>query len=280
MSTVKVAFYGKGGIGKSTIASNVSALLALQGKKVLHIGCDPKADSTRLLCRKRLKTVLEVLEEKEDPAREDLVHKSESGVWCVESGGPEAGNGCAGMGIITAMGELERLKVLEEDWDVIVYDVLGDVVCGGFSVPMRRGYVDRVYIVSSANFMSLYAANNILKGVVRYSQEKNLFGGFVFNHIHGVEECRIAEEFCARVKGKEAAVLHESRELKRADFKKELFTREMKASDSENQRAFCRLAADVCQMTDLEERDTLPIPLTREELEKFGEELGRELENL
>ena len=280
MSTVRIAFYGKGGIGKSTIASNISALLALQGKKVLHIGCDPKADSTRLLCRKRLKTVLEVLEEKEDPAREDLVYKSESGVWCVESGGPEAGNGCAGMGIITAMGELERLKVLEEEWDVIVYDVLGDVVCGGFSVPMRQGYVDRVYIVSSADFMSLYAANNILKGVVRYSQEKNLFGGFVFNHIHGEEECRIAEGFCARVKGKEAAVLHESRELKRADFKKELFTREMKASDSENQRAFCRLAADVCQMMDLEERDTLPIPLTREELEKFGEELGRELENL
>lgn len=279
MSTIRIAFYGKGGIGKSTIASNVSALLAMQGKKVLHIGCDPKADSTRLLCKKRLKTVLEELEEKEDPAREDLVYKSESGVWCVESGGPEAGNGCAGMGIITAMGELERLKVLEEDWDVIVYDVLGDVVCGGFSVPMRHGYVDRVYIVSSADFMSLYAANNILKGVVRYSQEKNLFGGFVFNHIHGGEECRIAEEFCARVKGKEAAVLHESRELKRADFKKELFTREMKESDSENQRAFCSLAEDVCQEKPGKE-ETFPAPLTREELEKFGEELGKELEDL
>lgn len=174
MKTRRVAFYGKGGIGKSTIASNVSALLAMQGKKVLHIGCDPKADSTRLLCKERIKTVLEVLEEKDYPEREDLVYRSESGVWCVESGGPEAGNGCAGMGIITAMKELERIGVLEEDWDVIIYDVLGDVVCGGFSVPMRQGYVDRVYIVSSADFMSLYAANNILKGVVSYSDERNL----------------------------------------------------------------------------------------------------------
>ena len=156
MKIRRVAFYGKGGIGKSTIASNVSALLAMQGKKVLHIGCDPKADSTRLLCKERIKTVLEVLEENDCPKREDLVHRSESGVWCVESGGPEAGNGCAGMGIITAMKELERLGVFEEDWDVVIYDVLGDVVCGGFSVPMRQRYVDRVYIVSSADFMSLY----------------------------------------------------------------------------------------------------------------------------
>ena len=118
MKTRRVAFYGKGGIGKSTIASNVSALLAMQGKKVLHIGCDPKADSTRLLCKERIKTVLEVLEEKDYPERDDLVYRSESGVWCVESGGPEAGNGCAGMGIITAMKELERLGVLEEDYNL------------------------------------------------------------------------------------------------------------------------------------------------------------------
>ena len=110
-------------------------------------------------------------------------------------------SGCAGMGIITAMKELERLGVLEEDWDVIIYDVLGDVVCGGFSVPMRQGYVDKVYIVSSADFMSLYAANNILKGVVNYSDERNLLGGLVFNHIREQEEECIAEEFTNRVKG-------------------------------------------------------------------------------
>lgn len=287
MKTRRVAFYGKGGIGKSTIASNVSALLAMQGKKVLHIGCDPKADSTRLLCKERIKTVLEVLEEKDYPEREDLVYRSESGVWCVESGGPEAGNGCAGMGIITAMKELERLGVLEEDWDVIIYDVLGDVVCGGFSVPMRQGYVDRVYIVSSADFMSLYAANNILKGVVSYSDERNLLGGLVFNHIREQEEECIAEEFTNRVKGRMAAIIRESKELKLADFRKEIYTQNMSASDSENWKAFCRLSEDICRtdersvsISQNKAEEALPIPLNVDEIEKFGMELSRKLDKL
>lgn len=287
MKTRRVAFYGKGGIGKSTIASNVSALLAMQGKKVLHIGCDPKADSTRLLCKERIKTVLEVLEEKDYPERDDLVYRSESGVWCVESGGPEAGNGCAGMGIITAMKELERLGVLEEDWDVIIYDVLGDVVCGGFSVPMRQGYVDRVYIVSSADFMSLYAANNILKGVVSYSDERNLLGGFVFNHIREQEEECIAEEFTNRVKGRMAAIVRESKELKLADFRKEIYTQNMSASDSENWKAFCRLSENICRtdersvsISQNKAEEALPIPLNVDEIEKFGMELSRKLDKL
>lgn len=287
MKTRRVAFYGKGGIGKSTIASNVSALLAMQGKKVLHIGCDPKADSTRLLCKERIKTVLEVLEEKDYPERDDLVYRSKSGVWCVESGGPEAGNGCAGMGIITAMKELERLGVLEEDWDIIIYDVLGDVVCGGFSVSMRQGYVDRVYIVSSADFMSLYAANNILKGVVSYSDEKNLLGGFVFNHIREQEEECIAEEFTNRVQGRMAAIIRESKELKLADFRKEIYTQNMSVSDSENWKAFCILAEDICRTDERrvsrsqnKAEEVLPIPLNVDEIEKFGMELSRKLDKL
>lgn len=287
MSTCRIAFYGKGGIGKSTIATNVSALLAMQGKKVLHIGCDPKADSTRLLCKKRIKTVLEVLEEKDNPERKDLVHRSESGVWCVESGGPEAGNGCAGMGIITAMKELERLGVFEEDWDVVIYDVLGDVVCGGFSVPMRQRYVDRVYIVSSADFMSLYAANNILKGVVNYSDERNLLGGFVFNHIREQEEECIAEEFTNRVKGRMVAIVRESKELKLADFRKEIYTQNMSAPDSENWKAFCRLSEDICRTAERsvsrlqnKAEEVLPIPLNVDEIEKFGMELSRKLDKL
>ena len=287
MKIRRVAFYGKGGIGKSTIASNVSALLAMQGKKVLHIGCDPKADSTRLLCKERIKTVLEVLEEKDYPERDDLVYRSESGVWCVESGGPEAGNGCAGMGIITAMKELERLGVFEEDWDVVIYDVLGDVVCGGFSVPMRQRYVDRVYIVSSADFMSLYAANNILKGVVNYSDERNLLGGFVFNHIREQEEECIAEEFTNRVKGRMAAIVRESKELKLADFRKEIYTQNMSAPDSENWKAFCRLSEDICRtdersvsISQNKAEEALPIPLNVDEIEKFGMELSRKLDKL
>ena len=227
------------------------------------------------------------LEEKDYPEREDLVYRSESGVWCVEYGGPEAGNGCAGMGIITAMKELERLGVFEEDWDVVIYDVLGDVVCGGFSVPMRQRYVDRVYIVSSADFMSLYAANNILKGVVSYSDERNLLGGFVFNHIREQEEECIAEEFTNRVKGRMAAIVRESKELKLADFRKEIYTQNMSAPDSENWKAFCRLSEDICRTDERsvsrsqnKAEEVLPIPLNVDEIEKFGMELSRKLDKL
>ena len=161
--------------------------------------------------------------------------------------------------------------MLEEDWDVIIYDVLGDVVCGGFSVPMRQGYVDRVYIVSSADFMSLYAANNILKGVVSYSDERNLLGGFVFNHIREQEEECIAEEFTNRVKGRMAAIIRESKELKLADFRK----------------AFCRLSEDICRTDERsvsrsqnKAEEALPIPLNVDEIEKFGMELSRKLDKL
>ena len=287
MKIRRVAFYGKVGLENQQLLLMYLHYWLCRGKKVLHIGCDPKADSTRLLCKERIKTVLEVLEEKDYPERDDLVYRSESGVWCVESGGPEAGNGCAGMGIITAMKELERLGVFEEDWDVVIYDVLGDVVCGGFSVPMRQRYVDRVYIVSSADFMSLYAANNILKGVVNYSDERNLLGGFVFNHIREQEEECIAEEFTNRVKGRMAAIVRESKELKLADFRKEIYTQNMSASDSENWKAFCRLSEDICRtdersvsISQNKAEEALPIPLNVDEIEKFGMELSRKLDKL
>lgn len=191
------------------------------------------------------------------------------------------------MGIITAMKELERLGVFEEDWDVVIYDVLGDVVCGGFSVPMRQRYVDRVYIVSSADFMSLYAANNILKGVVNYSDERNLLGGFVFNHIREQEEECIAEEFTNRVKGRMAAIVRESKELKLADFRKEIYTQNMSAPDNENWKAFCRLSEDICRTDERsvsrsqnKAEEVLPIPLNVDEIEKFGMELSRKLDKL
>ena len=171
--------------------------------------------------------------------------------------------------------------------DVVLYDVLGDVVCGGFSVPMRQGYVDRVYIVSSADFMSLYAANNILKGVVSYSDERNLLGGFVFNHIREQEEECIAEEFTNRVKGRMSAIVRESKELKLADFRKEIYTQNMSAPDSENWKAFCRLSEDICRTDERsvsrsqnKAEEVLPIPLNVDEIEKFGMELSRKLDKL
>lgn len=163
----KIAVYGKGGIGKSTTVSNISAAMAKMGLVVMQIGCDPKADSTRNLTEgKNIPTVLETLREKGDIELEDLVYKSSAGVLCVESGGPVPGVGCAGRGIITAFEKLEELDAYEVyEPDVILYDVLGDVVCGGFAMPIRGGYADEVCIVTSGEMMSLYAASNIAYAV-------------------------------------------------------------------------------------------------------------------
>lgn len=168
----KIAVYGKGGIGKSTTVSNVSAALAAMGLTVLQIGCDPKADSTRNLTGgKNIPTVLDTLRENGDAELEDLIVKSSTGVLCVESGGPVPGVGCAGRGIITAFEKLEELDAYEiYKPDIVLYDVLGDVVCGGFAMPIRGGYADEVYIVTSGEMMALYAAANISHAVKSFGK--------------------------------------------------------------------------------------------------------------
>ncbi|MGI6095102.1 MAG: AAA family ATPase [Lachnospiraceae bacterium] len=213
-------------VAKSTVASNVSAALAQMGKKVLHIGCDPKADSTRCLTKARIPTVLQQLEVLGDGGtREDYVFPGTvPGVWCVEAGGPRAGRGCAGMGITAMEAELDRLGVLKEDWDVILYDVLGDVVCGGFSVPMRKHFVDAVFIVSSSDFMSVFAANNILSAVSYYfGHEKNLMGGFIWNRCRGDWDLQVAESFAQMTRTKILCRLKESDEIRRSDYQRVLF---------------------------------------------------------
>ncbi|WP_032122425.1 nitrogenase iron protein NifH [Clostridium amazonitimonense] len=180
---LKIALYGKGGIGKSTIATNLSAAFSKIGLKVLHIGCDPKGDSTRNLMGHKIPTVMEVIQKKGTYIEEkDILHYGFNEIACIEAGGPKAGTGCAGMGITMMTEELQTLGVFNKSWDIVIYDVLGDVVCGGFAVPMREKYVDKVYIVSSSEFMSIYAANNILKSVSTFSdKEKNIFGGLIHN---------------------------------------------------------------------------------------------------
>ncbi len=168
----KIAVYGKGGIGKSTTVSNISAAMAAMGLTVMQIGCDPKADSTRNLTGgKNIPTVLDTLREKGDADLNALVVKSTTGVLCVESGGPVPGVGCAGRGIITAFEKLEELDAFEVyKPDVVLYDVLGDVVCGGFAMPIRGGYADEVFIVTSGEMMSLYAAANISHAVKSFGK--------------------------------------------------------------------------------------------------------------
>ena len=169
----KVAIYGKGGIGKSTTTQNTVAGLAEMGKNVMVIGCDPKADSTRLLLGGlQQKTVLDtLLEEGEDVELEDIIKGGYKNTRCTESGGPEPGVGCAGRGIITSVNLLEQLGAFDDEWDLdyVFYDVLGDVVCGGFAMPIRDGKAEEIYIVCSGEMMAMYAANNICKGILKYA---------------------------------------------------------------------------------------------------------------
>ncbi|MDR3174076.1 MAG: nitrogen fixation protein NifEH [Treponema sp.] len=199
----KIALYGKGGIGKSTIAANISAALGRQGKGVLQVGCDPKHDSTRLLLGgRRITTVLEYLRNRSpDQCRpEDIVFEGLFGVHCIEAGGPEPGVGCAGRGILSTFELMERLGIGAGNYDAVIYDVLGDVVCGGFAVPIRREYADRVYIVSSGEFMSIYAANNILRGLKNYDQNRKRAGGIILNSRGLDREDEGLRRFCEAVK--------------------------------------------------------------------------------
>ncbi len=198
----RIAVYGKGGIGKSTISANLSAALALAGHTVVQVGCDPKHDSTRQLLRgQRITTVLDYLRD----ARPDsydiaaVLHEGFAGVGCVEAGGPKPGVGCAGRGIISTFDLLAQFK-LESRYDTAVYDVLGDVVCGGFAVPIRREYADTILIVTSGEFMSLYAANNILRGIRNYDgDELRRVAGLVFNRRNVADEQGRLERFARAV---------------------------------------------------------------------------------
>jgi nitrogenase iron protein NifH len=214
-NTRRIALYGKGGIGKSTIATNLSAAFSKLGLSVLHIGCDPKGDSTRNLTGKKIKTVMSLINEKGmELGKHDILNNGFGGVACIEAGGPKAGTGCAGMGITTMADELNVLGVYEQQWDVILYDVLGDVVCGGFAVPMRKRYVDYVYIVSSSEFMSIYAANNILKSVNNYSDEiHNMFGGIIYNQRTDSSKNNAIKEYSKRVNSRILANINYSQEV-------------------------------------------------------------------
>lgn len=200
MKQNRIAFYGKGGIGKTSIASNVAAMLGKKGKKVLFIGCDPKADSCINLTGKRIPNVLNLSYEfGSDLKAEDIIFSGVYGVSCIEAGGPNAGSGCAGMGFNIMMSELERLNILKQDWDVIIYDVLGDVVCNGFSIPMRNNFVDKIFVVSTSQYMAIYAANNIINSAVNLSVNKrNIVGGMILNKHRDKKDSDIAEIYCAQ----------------------------------------------------------------------------------
>jgi len=200
----KIAIYGKGGIGKSTTTQNTVAGLVEMGKNVIVVGCDPKADSTRLLLGGLAqKTVLDTLrEEGEDVELDDVIKLGYGGTRCVESGGPEPGVGCAGRGIITSINLLEQLGAWDEKFetDYTFYDVLGDVVCGGFAMPIRDGKAEEIYIVVSGEMMAMYAANNICKGIQKYAQNGSVrLGGLICNSRKVDNESAMIEELARQL---------------------------------------------------------------------------------
>lgn len=211
----QIAFYGKGGIGKSTISSNIAAALAERGLTVMVIGCDPKHDCTRNLTGgKEVPTILDTIRDA-DVARygvkeliegirtvelDDVVVKGYRGVYCAEAGGPKPGVGCAGRGVIAAIETLKRLRAFETlNPDIVMYDVLGDVVCGGFAMPLRMGLADEVYIVTSSDYMSLYAANNICMGIEEFvDMGGSPVGGVIYNVRGAIDLEEVVSDFASK----------------------------------------------------------------------------------
>jgi nitrogenase iron protein NifH len=219
----KVAIYGKGGIGKSTTTQNTVAGLSEMGRNVMVVGCDPKADSTRLLLGGLAqRSVLDTLRiEGEDVELDDVLAKGFSGSSCVESGGPEPGVGCAGRGIITSINLLERLGAYEEELDYVFYDVLGDVVCGGFAMPIREGKAEEIYIVASGEMMAMYAANNICKGIKKFATTGTVrLGGIICNSRNVDKEYELVDHFARELGTQMIHFVPRDNDVQRAEINK------------------------------------------------------------
>ena len=217
----KIAIYGKGGIGKSTIVSNLAIAFSKMGLTVMQIGCDPKADSTiNLRHGEVLPTILEVTRKKRDDfTLEEVTKIGYEGVICVEAGGPIPGLGCAGRGIITALEKLEQKGAYERlKPDIVLYDVLGDVVCGGFSMPMRSGYADKVYIVTSGENMSIYAAANISMAIDNFKGRGYAsLGGFILNERNVEDETNKVKTLCKEFHSTLLGKIERSKEIPKAE---------------------------------------------------------------
>jgi nitrogenase iron protein NifH len=269
----KVAIYGKGGIGKSTTTQNTVAALVEMGKKVMVVGCDPKADSTRLLLGGMAqKSVLDTLrEEGEDVDLADIRAPGYGGALCVESGGPEPGVGCAGRGIITSINMLEQLGAYHESekLDYVFYDVLGDVVCGGFAMPIRENKAQEIYIVCSGEMMAMYAANNISKGILKFAQTgKVRLGGLICNSRKVDNEKEMIEEFAKKLGTRMIHFVPRHNDVQRAEInRKTVIEWNPQAEQADEYRA-------LAQKIDSNDMFIIPRPLPMSELEALLMEFG------
>jgi nitrogenase iron protein NifH len=267
----QVAIYGKGGIGKSTTTQNLTAALAEMGKKIMIVGCDPKADSTRLILNGLAqKSVLETLrEEGEDIELEEILKDGFGGIRCVESGGPEPGVGCAGRGIITSINMLEQLGAYTEDLDYVFYDVLGDVVCGGFAMPIREGKAQEIYIVASGEMMAMYAANNICKGIAKYALTGGTrLGGIICNSRNVDKELDLLQAFTKELGTQLIHFVPRNNVVQRAEIKKKtVIDYDPTDAQAEEYRTLAR-AIDNNKMF------VVPKPMQQDKLEEILMEFG------
>jgi nitrogenase iron protein NifH len=267
----QIAIYGKGGIGKSTTTQNLTAGLAEAGKKIMVVGCDPKADSTRLLLGGLAqRTVLDTLRDKgEDISLEFIMKEGYNRIRCVESGGPEPGVGCAGRGIITAIGLLERLGAYTPDLDYVFYDVLGDVVCGGFAMPIREGKAKEIYIVASGEMMALYAANNIAKGIERYARQGEVrLGGIICNSRNVDRENDLLRAFAKELGTELVYFIPRDNIVQRAEIKrKTVIAYKPEAAQAGEYRSLAKRVAE-------NKKFVIPKPMTQERLEDILTEFG------
>jgi len=269
----QIAIYGKGGIGKSTTTQNTVAGLASLGKKVMIVGCDPKADSTRLILHaKAQSTVMDLVRERgtvEDLEVADVLKVGYGDVKCVESGGPEPGVGCAGRGVITAINFLEENGAYTPDLDFVFYDVLGDVVCGGFAMPIREGKAEEIYIVVSGEMMAMYAANNIAKGILKYaSSGKVRLAGLICNSRNTDREADLIEALAKRLGTQMIHFVPRDNEVQRAELRRmTVIEYSPEHKQAEEYRTLAKKIAENKMLV-------VPKPLEMEELEELLMEFG------
>ncbi len=268
----QIAIYGKGGIGKSTTTQNTLAALAEKGNKIMLVGCDPKADSTRLLLGGATQeTVLNSVRDlgQENVTDEDVFRIGFGGVRCVESGGPEPGVGCAGRGIITSITTLEQLGAYERELDYVFYDVLGDVVCGGFAMPIREAYAKEIYIVCSGELMALYAANNISKGVLKFANSGGVrVGGLICNSRNVDNERDMVEAFAKKIGTQLIHFIPRDNVVQRAEIKRKTvieYEKDAKQAD---------IYRELAKKIEENEMFVIPKPMEMQELEDLMMQYG------
>jgi nitrogenase iron protein NifH len=268
----QIAFYGKGGIGKSTTSQNTIAALSQAGNRIMIVGCDPKADSTRLMLHSKAQTtILHLAAERgsvEDLEIDEVLLTGFNGVKCVESGGPEPGVGCAGRGVITAINFLEENGAYE-DLDFVSYDVLGDVVCGGFAMPIREGKAQEIYIVTSGEMMAMYAANNIARGILKYAHSGGVrLGGLICNERQVAHEVELIEELARRLNTQMIHFVPRDNQVQQAELRR--MTVIEYSPNHKQAEEYRQLSQKIEHNDDLR----IPTPITMDELEALLMEFG------